>query len=271
MARKPAVPKGESVKSDTAKSDPAKADPVMSEAAAAPAAPVLDPRRRAVDALMRLAEERPWHEIELGDIAGEAGLSLTQLRGLFPSKLAMLGGLTRIVDEAVLDGASDDLAGEPIRERLFDLVMRRLDALAPYKAALRRIMPVLRRDPLTLAALNRGAVNSWRYMLASAGIPTEDSLGHLRVQGAVLLMARVGDVWLGDDEPEMSRTMARLDRELKNAGRVMARIEDVHRLTAPLRGLARALCSGRRPRVRRRERAEDRYRDADPEDYVPAI
>jgi len=235
------------------------------------AAPAGDPRRQVVEALMRLAAGRPWSEIELGDIAAESGLTLTTLRGLFPSKLAMLGGLTRIVDDAVLAGTSDDLAGEPIRERLFDLVMRRLDALAPYRAALRRIMPALRRDPLTLAALNRGAVNSWRYMLASAGIATEDGLGHVRVQGAVLLMARVGEVWLDDDEPEMSRTMARLDRELKTAGRVMARIEDVHRLTAPLRGLARALCSGRRPHVRRRERAEERDRGGETEGFAAAI
>jgi AcrR family transcriptional regulator len=241
----------------------------MSPTAEPIAAPTGDPRKQAVDALMRLAASRPWSEIELGDIASEAGLSLVTLRGLFPSKLAMLGGLTRIVDEAVLAGASDDLIGEPVRERMFDLVMRRLDALAPYKPALRKIMPALRRDPLTLAALNRGAVNSWRYMLASAGIPTEDGLGSVRVQGAVLLMARVGDVWLDDDEPELSRTMARLDRELKTAGRMMARIEDVHRLTAPLRGLARALCSGKRPHVRRRERADDRGHE--PEDYVPAI
>ena len=228
-------------------------------------APPVDPRRRAVEALLTLAANRRWDEIELDAVARQAGLPLAELRRLFPSKLAMLGALSRIADDAVLGAPAEDLAGEPIRERLFDLVMRRLDALAPYKAALRRIMPALRRDPLTLAALNRGAVNSWRYMLASAGIPTEDSLGSVRVQGAVLLMARVGDVWLDDDEPELSRTMARLDRELKTAGRVMARIEDVHRLTAPLRGLARALCSGRRPHVRRRERAPD------PEDYVPAI
>lgn len=55
-------------------------------------------------------------------------------------------------------------------------------------------------------------------MLASAGIPTEDALGALRVQGAVLLMARVSEAWLDDDEPELSKTMARLDRELKTAG-----------------------------------------------------
>ncbi len=219
---------------------------------------------------MRPAAPRRWDEIELGDIATEADVPLAKLRGLFPSKLAMLGGLTRIVDDAVLAGRSDDLAAEPVRERMFDLVMRRLDALAPYKAGLRKIAPVIRRDPLAMAALNRGAVNSWRYMLASAGIATEDALGGLRVQGAVLLMARVSEVWLDDDEPELSRTMARLDRELKTAGAIMARVEDVHRLTAPLRGLARALCSGKRPRVRRRERSDEGLR-REGEDFAPAI
>ena len=244
-------------------STPPEAPPSVS--AAKPA----DPRRRAVDALMKLAAERPWDQIELPDIATEAGLTLSQLRGLFPSKLAMLGGVTRIVDDAVLADTSNDLAGEPVKERMFDLVMRRLDAMAPYKAGLRRVARVIRRDPLALAALNRGAVNSWRYMLASAGIPTEDSLGRLRVQGAVLLMARVSETWLDDDEPELSRTMARLDRELKLAGRIIARAEDVQRLTAPFRGLARAICSGRPLKARRRERASERGEDN--EDYAPAI
>ncbi|KFC74624.1 hypothetical protein FG93_01055 [Bosea sp. LC85] len=249
MARKPASPKAERP---------------------AASAPPADPRKAVVDALFNLAASRRWDEIELGDIAAEAGVSLATLRNLFPSKLAILGGLTRIVDDAVLAGQSDDLADESYRERMFDLVMRRLDALAPYKAGLRRVIPAVRRDPLALAGLNRGAVNSWRYMLASAGIPTEDPLGGVRVQGAALLMARVVDVWLDDDEPELSRTMAQLDRELKTASWVMSRAEDIYRLTAPFRGLARAFC-GARPRVRRRERGEDRRRDEDDEDFAPAI
>ncbi|HEV7260614.1 MAG TPA: TetR/AcrR family transcriptional regulator [Bosea sp. (in: a-proteobacteria)] len=235
------------------------------------APPTANPRKQVVETLMRLAETRPWDEIELPDIAAEAGISLAKLRDLFPSKLAMLGGLTRLVDEAVMAETSDDLAGEPVRERMFDLVMRRLDALAPYKSALRKITPVIRRDPLAMAALNRGAVNSWRYMLASAGIHTEDALGSVRVQGAVLLMARVSQAWFDDDEPELSRTMAQLDRELKLAGWVMSRVEDVHRLTAPLRCLARALHSGRRPHVRRRERGGADRHGGDNEDFAPAI
>ncbi|PZU94179.1 MAG: TetR family transcriptional regulator [Chelatococcus sp.] len=229
-----------------------------------------EPRKAAVEALMRLAASRRWSEIELGDIAAEARLPLATLRGLFPSKLAMLGGFIRQIDDIVLAGASDDLAGEPARERMFDLVMRRLDAMSPYRQALRRIAPALRGDPLAMAALNRAAINSWRYLLASAGIPTEDALGPVRLQGAVLLAARVTETWLDDDEPELSRTMARLDRELKTAGWVLSRAEDVHRLTAPLRGLARALCSGRRPQVRRRERSDESLR-REGEDYAPAI
>lgn len=224
-----------------------------------------DPRRAVVEALFRLAATQGWDEIELPAIAREAGISLAEMRGLFPSKLAILGGLARIVDDAVLAGSSDELADESYKERVFDLVMRRLDALAPYKAGLRAILPQLRREPLALAALGRSALNSWRYMLASAGIPTEDDLGAVRVQGAALLMSRVVETWLGDDEPELSRTMARLDRELKTAGRIMARVEDVHRLTAPLRGLVRSLCSGARRAPRR-----ERMREAG-DDYAPAI
>lgn len=242
--------------------------PVSPTETVAPVKP--DSRRAVVDALFRLAARRRWDEIELTDIAREAGLTLAEMRPLFPSKMAILGGLNRIVDEAVLAGMSDDLAGEPARERMFDLVMRRLDALTPYKEGLRRVMPALRRDPLALAALNRAAMNSWRYMLASAGIPTEDGLGHVRVQGAVLLMARVGDTWLDDDEPELSRTMAKLDRELKAAGRVLARFDDLHRLTAPFRCFARALT--RAPsRMRQRERAPHRGTGEETEDFAPAI
>ncbi|MGL4974706.1 MAG: TetR/AcrR family transcriptional regulator [Bosea sp. (in: a-proteobacteria)] len=224
------------------------------KASAASGTASTDPRRAAVEALMRLAAEHGWEGIELPEIAREAGLALTQLRELYPSRGAMLGGLARIIDAEVLAGASTDLDAEPLRERMFDVVMRRLDALTPYKSGLKRIVPAIRRDPLALAALNGVALNSWRYMLASANIPTEDAMGAIRVQGAVLLFSRVMDVWLKDDEADLSKTMAALDRELKTAGKIMARAEDLHRLTAPLRGMVSAMCS-RTPSARRRARA----------------
>lgn len=210
------------------------------------AAPTRPPREAAIEALMRLAAEQPWNDIEVGDIAREAGLSLAELRELFPSKGAVLGGLSRIIDRTVLEADGSDLAEEPTRERLFDVLMRRLDAMTPYKPALRRIAYALRGDPLSMLALNGLALNSHRYMLAAAGIDTEGPLGRLKLQGVVIAFARVVETWLDDDDPALARTMARLDKEIRKGERFMERAEDARRLVAPLRALGRALLD-RRP------------------------
>jgi AcrR family transcriptional regulator len=226
-------------------------------------------REDVVEALMRLAAERPWDDIEIRDIAEEAGVSLSEFREMFPSKGAVLGGFARMVDLKVLEGSSDDLSGEPARERLFDVYMRYIDALAPYKTALRRIAFVVRSEPLTLAALNQVALNSHRFILAAANIPTEDSLGPIKLQGSVLTLARTLETWFEDEDPHLARTMARLDRELGNAERFMARAEDLRRFTAPLRAIGHAILDGR-SRMRRRDRREEPPEDMSGETRDPA-
>ena len=215
------------------------------------------PRERIVEALMRLAAERPWTDIGIGDIAGEAGVTLAEFRDHYPSKGAVLGGFSRMIDKRVLEGGTDDLAGEPARERFFDVVMRRLDAMTPYKPALRRIMVALRSDPLSLLALNQVGLNSQRFMLAAAGISTEGPLGRLKLQGAVVVLSNTMETWFEDDDPSLSRTMARLDREIARGERVLERADDVRRLTAPLRALGQALLDGRRRAGRRSQRRFD--------------
>jgi AcrR family transcriptional regulator len=228
MAKKP--------NADIPKADPTKAEPTRAA-----------PRDRIVDALMALAAEDAWDRITLPQVARAADVTLGELRDAFPSKGAILGGFAKRIDRIVLDGTGEDMLGEPARERVLDVMMRRLDALAPYKEALKAISKHARRDPLMLAALNQLALNSWRYMLAAADIDTEDSLGLVKTQGAALVFARTLDVWFEDDSPDMARTMARLDKELGNGEKIMGRIEDLNRLTAPFRGFLRAAME-RRPR-----------------------
>lgn len=231
--------------------------------------PARDPRDRIVDALMELAATRDWDAIEIADIADTAGVTLAEFRAAFPSKGAILGAFSRRIDLAVLEGSVADLVEEPARERLFDVMMRRIDALTPYKAALRRIMPAILRDPLAAAAMNGVALNAQRFMLAQAGISTEDGLGPIKVQGAVIAFARTLDTWFHDDDPGLARTMARLDRELRRGEMAMRRADDLYRLTAPLRAVCRAMG---RSVERRRTRAGERdpVRDSG-EDYAPVI
>ena len=55
-------------------------------------------RDEIVEATMALAASAPWDDIELGDIAEAAGVTLADLREFFPSKGAVLGGFARKID-----------------------------------------------------------------------------------------------------------------------------------------------------------------------------
>ncbi len=191
-------------------------------------------RDKAVDALMALLAEQPFDEIGLAEIAGRGGLSLSQLRTEFGSTLAILAAHTKDIDRQVLDG-KDDTADEPPRDRLFDVLMRRLEALAPYKDAVRSLLHSARRRPALALALNGMALRSQHWMLTAAGIDTQGPRGMLRVQGAALLFGRVLSVWVNDEEPGLDRTMAALDRGLASAERWSGFVDDLCCIPAVLR------------------------------------
>ncbi|MDR3463958.1 MAG: TetR/AcrR family transcriptional regulator [Beijerinckiaceae bacterium] len=211
-----------------------------------PGSSKLPPRDAVIEALLELAGERVWDDITITDIAARANLSLADFRDLYPSKGAVLGGFARKIDRVVLEGTSDDLLGQPAKERLFDVLMRRLDALAPYKLGIEGIAEWLGRAPLAAASINRLELNSMRFMLEAAGIESEGALGALKIQGLVLIWGRVLRAWFRDDDPGLATTMAVLDRELTRGGQFAARADDISRLASPLFSLARALFE-RRP------------------------
>ncbi|MGD0634663.1 MAG: TetR/AcrR family transcriptional regulator [Beijerinckiaceae bacterium] len=206
----------------------------------------LPSRDAVIEALLELAGERVWEDITISDIAARANLSLADFRDLYPSKGAILGGFARKIDRVVLEGTSDDLLGEPAKERLFDVLMRRLDALAPYKLGIEGIAEWLARAPLAAASVNRLELNSMRFMLEAAGIESEGALGAIKIQGLVLLWGRVLRAWFRDDDPGFATTMAVLDKELTRGAQFASRADDISRLASPLFSLARAFFE-RRP------------------------
>ena len=201
-------------------------------------------RDKAVDALMALLAEHSFEEIGLAEIAGRAGLTLSQLRADFGSTLAILAAHIKDIDRRVLDGGDAGMGEEPARERLFDVLMRRLEVLAPYKDATRSLLRSARRNPGLAFALNAMAVRSHQWMLTSAHIGSSGPRGALRAQGTALLFARVLCVWLDDDEPGLDRTMAALDRGLASGERWAGFIDDL--CCIPER-LCRVTRSRRRP------------------------
>jgi AcrR family transcriptional regulator len=217
-----------------------------------------DPKTSIIEALMELAGERNWEDITISDVAARANVPLSTFRDYFPSKGAILASFSRNIDKIVLDGTSDDLIGEPAKDRLFDVLMRRLDALAPYRLGIEGIYEWTRRDPMAAAAMNGVAINSMRFMLEAAGIDSEGPVGAVKLQGLALAWWRILEVWFRDEDPGQAATMSALDRELSRGSRYVARAEDLNRLASPLFSLARSLFE--RPRTQHANRhtmAED--------------
>jgi AcrR family transcriptional regulator len=206
-------------------------------------------REKIIGAFMALLAERRIEEISFGDIAARAGLPLAECRGEFGSLLAVLAAQVKEIDRQVLAGGDPDVAGEPPRERLFDVLMRRLEALAPHKAAIRSLLRSARRNPPLALALNAMAVRSQQWMLTAADMDAAGPRGMLRAQGLALLYASVLRTWVDDDDPGQARTMAALDRELARGARYGALLDDVCGIASVLTRLR----PGRRSRRRDRE------------------
>jgi AcrR family transcriptional regulator len=188
------------------------------------------PRERIMQALLALLAEQSIERIGLTEIAERADVSLAELRGEFSSPLAIFAAHVKELDRKVLAEIDPELDEESPRERLFDVLMRRLELLAPHKEAIRSLLRSAPRNPPLALALNALAVRSQQWMLTAAGIGASGPKGMVRAQGLALLFTQVLRTWVDDDEPGLSRTLAALDRELARGQRFASLLDDLLRI-----------------------------------------
>lgn len=181
-----------------------------------------DMRRRIIAATLDLTAAQGWTSTRLADIAAAAGLSLAELYRHYRSRQAIIADLGSLVDEEVLEAPASGTEAEPIRDRLFDLLMRRFDALQPFKPGLAVLVRTGRGDPLLLCAGGASLMRSMRWTLEAVGVGGEGVAGRMRVRGLAIIYVDVLRTWLSDDSEDLGRTMAALDGDLKRADRLMA-------------------------------------------------
>jgi AcrR family transcriptional regulator len=167
---------------------------------------------RAVDAALTLAAERPWREVSLRDIAERAEAPLADLYARAASKWSLMARLADRLDRAALETAatpSDDM-----HDRLFDAVMARVEAMEPHRLALTAIA---RADSpvMIVPHLPRTA----RAILTAAGLDATPP----RMLAMTAVWARTVQVWR-DDEGALNRTMAEIDKRLKQMRTNLKRI-----------------------------------------------
>ena len=174
-------------------------------------------RDRILDATLALAEREGWRKASLGAIAEEAGVPLHEFYNEFRSRAAILGALMRRTDAAVLAGTTTGGEDESPRDRLFDVLMRRFDAMKRHRGALKAIARDLGADPPTALCSAPAFLRSMAWMLEAAGRSSAGIRGRLRVRALGLLYLCVLRTFVDDDTEDLAKTMAALDRRLTQA------------------------------------------------------
>ncbi len=147
-------------------------------------------------------------------LARRSGRRLSEIHAEFPTRGAVIRQFGKRMDLAMLAIDSEELEQMTVRERLFELIMRRLEAMRPYREGLRRLASGRCGDPeMGLAALgNVRRLTGW--LAESAGGPVAGLRGCAARSAILAVYASTFRVWLRDTSDDLAKTMASLDRNL---------------------------------------------------------
>jgi len=183
----------------------------------------LDPavRRDLARAALSVAGDMSWRDLTLAKLAQAAARPLSDFYG------ASLGEAVDCVEEAfdrAIAGNMDQLdPSQSVRDRLFELIMRRFEAMEPHRKAVLSMEHGVDRDPTLLAVAHQRHVRCARWVLALAGLEADGVTGQARAQGLGVIIGQARAAWRGDDAGDFAKTMASLDKNLRRAEEMFGR------------------------------------------------
>jgi ubiquinone biosynthesis protein COQ9 len=178
-----------------------------------------DPKAALREALLRMVAAGGWRNLSYAEIAKDAGLTLAAAYEAYPSKAAILTGIGRDIDARLFASLEEDPLDGSVKDRLFDLIMRRLDILSEHKEAYAALAWELPRTPLEASCLMFQLRRSLANMLEAAGVSASGLSGAFRIEGLGAIYACALRVWLRDETADLSKTMAELDKRLGQVDR----------------------------------------------------
>ncbi|MAI89339.1 hypothetical protein [Ponticaulis sp.] len=175
-----------------------------------------------VTAAFALAAEKPWKDITLAQIAGQAGVSMSDLYEL-GSKTTLLSEIDGWLDRAC--GAEPVDMEETPRERIFDIAMLRFEAMEDHREAIMSIREGWMRRPAARALAAKRRMKTAQWVLTCAG---ETNPMLFKARAAVLsgILFRAEQAWAKEEGEDFTRTMAQLDRDLRDVSGWAARLSD---------------------------------------------
>lgn len=178
----------------------------------------IDIKQKILVSALHLAVAQGWEYTTLRDIAEHAGVSASDLYDAIDDKNDILVILGRKIDKEIMGNIdlSDDGATNS-RDRLFDIMMDRYEALNEYREGVVSILESFKHDPKQAVISMPHLCKSMGWMLEVSGIETAGIKGALKVVGLTGVYIKVLKIWAEDESTDLSKTMSALDKALERA------------------------------------------------------
>lgn len=170
-----------------------------------------------IDAALAIIAERGFIGLNLRSMAEATGQPLSAIYGQMPDGYAVIDELGQRADDAMLDAAVALPAESSPKDRLFELIMARLDYLEPYRGTLKRLRQDARSTPAIAVAAGRNIDRAARHLVDAAKLPYRGLRAQLAAKALGALLLRVLPTYLEDEGDDLPKTMAMLDRQLNEA------------------------------------------------------
>ncbi len=173
--------------------------------------------RALIGAAFALAGEKGWSAVSIAEAARRGGLSMATARERFPNRAALLVKFGRMADRAALA----ELPKEgTVRDRLFYLIMQRMDVLQGHRNGVLALLRALPGELDTALLLGCATRRSMRWLLEAAGVSSRGVRGEIRTRGLVGVWLWGVRAWRSDETVDLSQTMSSVDNALQRAERV---------------------------------------------------
>lgn len=174
----------------------------------------------AAEQALQLAAESGWQAVSLAAVARAMDVPIGSL-ALRLSTPKLSGCVDLLLDNAMGDGEALDLSSP--RERLFEVVMRRLEAMEDRRRGVLAWRKGLAADPTLWPEAAKRRLRTAKRALAFAGLDVSASRDAIALALAAII-DRAERKWTEDVSGDFTGSMASLDGDLRRAEDWMERL-----------------------------------------------
>jgi hypothetical protein len=168
------------------------------------------------EAALALCAEKSWADVSLANLCHKAEQSLAACAEAGITRFSVAEHLDQQLDRAMLEAAAEIEEEAPSRDRLFDIVMARFDAMQDQRGAWVSILEADADEPAAGFARAARRLHTAAWALEAVGISTDSFKATARVMGLARRLRKTEALWLKDDA-DLSKTMAGLDQTLRES------------------------------------------------------